>query len=229
MMKMANLKIQARASMGRSKRAFTLTELMIALSIFASVSSAATFLLATTAHTQSVVRESTSSESEVELAMERIVGNVRSANAVSATSSTLQVTSPPNPLISNNTFTITYEFTGGNLLETYVNNGNGQVYTSTALVHGVNQFVISPLGANNKAFQITLTTDTTTRFFVGGICKPREERGGRNCTSRMSGGCSPVWGVRNGHFWICGILGGTQAGAGESMNYRLCLHNRPRI
>jgi prepilin-type N-terminal cleavage/methylation domain-containing protein len=151
---------------GRRGRGFTLTELMIALSIFASVSSAATFLLATTAHTQSVVRESTSSESEVELAMERMVGNVRSANVVTASASSLQITSPPNALISNNTFTITYEFTGGNLLETYVNNGNGQVYTTTALVHGVNQFIVAPVGGNNKAFQITLTTNAAARFFV---------------------------------------------------------------
>ena len=150
----------------RRRHAFTLTELMIALSIFAGVSAAATFLLATTAHTQSFVRESASDASEVELAVERIVGNVRSATSLTSTSTSLHITSPPSALVAGDTFTITYEFSNGNLLETYTTNSNGQIYSTTALVHGASQFLVTPLGGNTKAVQITLITESTSRYFV---------------------------------------------------------------
>jgi prepilin-type N-terminal cleavage/methylation domain-containing protein len=150
---------------GRSWRraAFTLTELMVALSIFSVASSAGTFLLVSAANTQRYVRASATEGSEVEFAMERMVENIRSANGVTLMGTgTIVITSPPSALASNHTFTITYTFAGGVLTETYVDNSNGQTFSSTALVHNVNQFSVWSQSAG-KAFHVVLDVGTTAR------------------------------------------------------------------
>ncbi|HUO10105.1 MAG TPA: prepilin-type N-terminal cleavage/methylation domain-containing protein [Phycisphaerae bacterium] len=152
----------------RSRRAFTFVELMASLIIFAVVSTAGTYLLASAAKSQEYVKGGANAESEVEFAIQRITENIRDATALSYTSTSLTITSPPSPLISNNTFGISYSLVGTNLIESYTNNGNSSSYSSGTIVHNVvtSGFSIAPLSGNNKAFQITISAGTNSTAVI---------------------------------------------------------------
>ncbi len=142
---------------------FTLAELMASLIIFALVATAGTYLVGALSNTQQYVQSGTTSDSEAAFATERITENIRAATAVSFTSSSLTITSPPSALIGGGTFTISYSVLGTSLLETCVNNTNNQTYSAGILVHNVSQFAVAQLAANPKAFQIVLNAGTTMK------------------------------------------------------------------
>ncbi len=144
----------------RPRRGFTFVELMASLIIFALVATASTYLLATSAKTQSYVTGDATSESEVEFSIQRITENIRAATAVTVGTSSLTIVSPPSTRISNNTFTIVYSLVGSNLIESYTNNSNNSSYSSGTIAHNVSAFTPSTLTANPKAFQIILTAGT---------------------------------------------------------------------
>ncbi|MGN6366793.1 MAG: PulJ/GspJ family protein [Phycisphaerae bacterium] len=154
----------------RSRRAFTFVELMCSLIIFSLVATAGTYLLATSARTQSYVAGDAAVESEVEFSIQRITENIRAATSVAAGSSSLSITSPPSPRINNNTFAISYSLLGSNLIESYTNNATNASYSSGIIAHNVQSFTVIALPANNNAFQITLTagspSTTVSRTFV---------------------------------------------------------------
>jgi prepilin-type N-terminal cleavage/methylation domain-containing protein len=140
---------------------FTLAELMAALIIFALVSMAGTYLMAALGNTRQYVQSGTTSDSEVAFATQRITENIRAATAVSFSASSLTITSPPSALISGGTFTITYSVAGTTLVEICTNNTSNQTYSSGVLVHNVQQFSVTQVPANTKAFQIVLGAGTT--------------------------------------------------------------------
>jgi prepilin-type N-terminal cleavage/methylation domain-containing protein len=152
---------------------FTLAELMVAMMIFVLVAMAGAYLIAALARTQNYVEGNVASTSQVEFAVQRIIENIRSANAMSTSGSsttTITITSPPSPLISDATFTITYTGSaGGNLTETYVNNTTHATYSSGVLVDNVTQFTIAPVSGVPDAYQITLNAGSVApiqRTFV---------------------------------------------------------------
>ena len=154
----------------RSRRAFTFVELMASLIIFALVGTAGTYLLATSAKTQSYVNNDATSESEVEFSIQRITENIRAATAVTAGTTSITITSPPSTRINNATFTIVYTLVGTNLYENYTNNSNNGSYSSGIIAHNVTTFTPTPLAANPDAFQIILIagtpSTTVSRTFV---------------------------------------------------------------
>jgi len=143
------------------RRGFTLTELMASLLIFAMVSTAATYLMGALSNTQQYAQNGATTDSEMAFACQRITENIRAANVVTIAASSITITSPPSPLISGGTFTITYSLVGSNLYEIYFNNSNSQTYSSGVLVHNVSQFTVSQLAGNSKAFQVILNAGTT--------------------------------------------------------------------
>jgi prepilin-type N-terminal cleavage/methylation domain-containing protein len=148
---------------------FTLAELMASLIIVSLIATAATYLLAATCQTQQYVQNDATTDSQVDFARQRITENIRAATAVAITSSSITITSPPSPLISGGTFTITYSLLGSSLTEIYVNNTNSTTYTSSIIVTNVGQFSVAALVANPKAFQVTLSVGSVApiqRTFV---------------------------------------------------------------
>jgi prepilin-type N-terminal cleavage/methylation domain-containing protein len=137
----------------RSPRAFTLAEIMCSLMIFAMVASAGTYMVGAVNTNETFFRAGTSSQSEIEFAMGRIVENVRAATAVSSPTSTTAADKLKLTNISG--ATVTYQIdTNGNLTETV-----GTAAAST-LVHGATLSVQESSG-NAKAFTITLSAGTS--------------------------------------------------------------------
>ena len=153
-----------------NRRGFTFVELMVSLMIFSLVATAGTYLLATSAKTQSYVAGGATSESEVEFTIQRITENVRAATAVIPGNSSLTITSPPSSRISGDTFTIVYSVLGSNLIESYTDVTTHAVYSSGIIAHNVSTFTPTALPANPKAFQVIFSagtpSTTVTRTFV---------------------------------------------------------------
>ena len=153
----------------RNRRAFTFVELMASLIIFSLVATAGTYLLATSAKTQSYVQGGANTESEIEFAIQRITENIRAATAVTPGTSSVTITSPPSPRVSGNpTFTITYNLVNSNLIEIYTNNANNSSYSNGTIAHNVTAF--TPVSLSSNTFRVTLTAGAAntsiTRVFV---------------------------------------------------------------
>jgi prepilin-type N-terminal cleavage/methylation domain-containing protein len=144
---MKNYSIQFR----KQRQGFTLAEIMCSLMIFAMVATAGTYMAGAMNTSEGFFRAGTTSQSEVEFAMGRMVENVRAATAVTSPASTTSVNTLTLSNISGST--VSYQVnSSGNLTETIGS-------TTNTLVHGAT-FSVKETTGNAKAFTITLSAGT---------------------------------------------------------------------
>jgi prepilin-type N-terminal cleavage/methylation domain-containing protein len=103
-------------------RAFTLVELLAALTIMSVLSVAIVALLIGAARTNAYVKTESDSVAHAEMALRRILHNLRTASTITQppaaeTSSTLTLATQPDSANSNATYTVTYALQGNRLTE----------------------------------------------------------------------------------------------------------------
>lgn len=140
------------------RRGFTLVELMISLIIFALVASAAGSLLYSTLNTNTYVSSATGAASQVDLAMDRMIENLRSASWAQAYSpNQLYLKTENDPNNNNQPDTLEYSLnSSAQLTET------NTLYGSTPLV----------LASNVQTFSVTLLKTGPTLYRITLVLKP---------------------------------------------------------
>ncbi len=135
----------------------TMVELMVSLMILSIVSTAAVYLMTGSMNAYRYVRTSANTTSAVELAIRRIIHNVRTASALTTpttgtATSTLTTVTQPDTSNGNATYTVTYTLTGGNLTE------NDTRYGTNTLVSNVTAFTVTLVNTTTpKMVQISIT------------------------------------------------------------------------
>ncbi len=141
---------------GRPRRAgaFTLVELMLSLVIFALVASAAGSLMYSTLNTNNYVASATGAASQADLAMDRMIENLRSASWAQAPApNQLYLKTENDPNNNNQPDTLEYSVnSGGQLTETNTLYGS----TPLALANNVQTFAVTLLQTNPTLYRISL-------------------------------------------------------------------------
>lgn len=138
-------------------RGFTLVELMVTLIIFAMMATAIGAMQYSTFQTQTYVTNNISSESELSLAMDRVVENLRSAAwAGIPASGQLDITTLADPNNGNQPDTIGYEVNGNNQF-TETNTAYGSEPEAMPLVNYVSAFTVTKTQTNPSMFLVTIT------------------------------------------------------------------------
>ena len=140
----------------------TLVELLVGLTVVALLSAAVAVLLAGAGNTNQYLISETDALSQVENAYRRILHNVRAASAISAPASatpstTLTLSTQPDPSYGNVAATVTYAITSGNLTETDSRYGN----TPTVLVTGVTTFQVTRVSTSPLQFNVQIISGTS--------------------------------------------------------------------
>ncbi len=139
------------------RRGMTMVELLTSLVIVSVLSLAVFALLGAALNTDRYMRTSTNTTTSVELAIRRMLHNVRTASSLTTpttgtATSTLTTVTQPDPNNSNATYTVTYTLSGGNLTE------NDTRYGTNTLLSNVTAFNVTLVNtATPKMVQITLT------------------------------------------------------------------------
>lgn len=132
----------ARGAGRRPRRAMSLVEMLIALAIFAVISTAVMAMITGASNTYFYVNNTTNAVSQIESAARRITHNLRTAASVSAPSGTtassaLTLVTQNDPNNGNAPYTVTYTLSNGSLVETDTR------YGTNTLVTGVQTFSIT--------------------------------------------------------------------------------------
>jgi prepilin-type N-terminal cleavage/methylation domain-containing protein len=144
----------------RPRRAFTLIELLLAITIMAIVSTAVVTLLFGASNTDHFLFACNTAQSETDLAMHRIVNNIRTAqsgsvglgtNTFSTLSPTDAVDGYPSGSIVSYTLVADPSNAGQNILQE-----NDQRYGTNTLVHNVTTFGVSTVSGVTGLYQVDL-------------------------------------------------------------------------
>jgi len=144
-------------------RAYTLAELMVSLSIFSVASTAITSLIFASYNVNTQVQGESSATSSAEIALRRIMEEMRSGTSVSFTnaSSGLYVQTPADS--GGSTYIYIYYVTGNVLHEKIeVASSQAQIQDS-AIVSNVGSFNVTRLnsGSAPQSYQVDLTLNST--------------------------------------------------------------------
>ncbi len=144
-----------------ARRAVTLVELLVALTVVAVLSAAVSVMLVGAGNTHRYVNSEADAMSNVENAFRRMLHNVRTASAMPAPSggtltNTLTVQTQPDPAYGNVPATVTYAVSNGNLVET-----DSRYAGSSILVPNVSAFTIQRTGASPTQLNISITSGST--------------------------------------------------------------------
>ena len=132
------------ANIVRSRRAFTLVELLVALVVISIMSVAVFGMLAGAAKTSLYVTSGTDTVSQVETAYRRILHNLRACSSISApltqqtAAATLTLKTQPDVSNSNTMYDVSYTVSSGSLMET-----DSRYPSANALVAGVTAFTVT--------------------------------------------------------------------------------------
>jgi type II secretory pathway pseudopilin PulG len=147
----------------RKRAAYTLTELMLALSIFGFTSTAMSSLMFASYNMNRHVKGMGDASSAAELAIRRMVEVTRSATDVSyvSPSSGLYIQTPPDS--SDLSYIFIYYISNGELREKIQTAGTLTLIQDTALVSNVNSFTVTQLnpGSFPKSYQIDVVLNAT--------------------------------------------------------------------
>ena len=153
--------------------ALTLVELVVAKALIVSAISIAAFTLLDGAlNANRYIRTSTNTTSTVELAIRRILHNVRTASALTTpttgtATSTLTTVTQPDASNGNATYTVTYTLTSGNLTE------NDTRYGTNTLLSNVTAFTVTLVNtATPKMVTISITATVTDSQTQGSQAAP---------------------------------------------------------
>jgi prepilin-type N-terminal cleavage/methylation domain-containing protein len=153
----------------KSRRAMTLVELLIALTIMAIMFTAVAALIYGTMNTDRFMRTQSQAISEVELATRRIMYNLRSCSIITTptdtnATNTITILTQPDPTNGNLAYTVTYALAGNNITETDTR------YGTNTLVHNASTFSVARLSLiSPESILVTITLPTTpaiTRTFT---------------------------------------------------------------
>jgi prepilin-type N-terminal cleavage/methylation domain-containing protein len=144
-------------------RGYTLTELMISLSIFAFASTAMSSLMFATYNTNRHVKGTTDATSQAEIAMRRIIEVTRSASDLQYTNAStgLFVQTPPDS--SNLSYIFIYYTSNGQLREKIQTAGSLTLIQDTAIVDAINTFTVTRMNAGSfpESYRVDLVLETT--------------------------------------------------------------------
>jgi prepilin-type N-terminal cleavage/methylation domain-containing protein len=146
---------------------FTFVELMTALVIFAMLATAACILLFGALNTNRHVQSLTTAESEIELAMRRMVNNIHEAQtgSIAVGTSTLTLLTQDDPAHGySNGASVIYSLQADSsnagqqdLME------NDQRYGTNTLVHNVTTFNIALVSGSTALYQVDLVVGTKVK------------------------------------------------------------------
>ena len=144
-----------------TRRAVTLVELVLALTIVAIVSTAVAVMLAGAGKTHQYVNTGTDTMARVEHAYRRMMHNIRTSSSMSNptdatlhTPGTLTVVTQPDTGYAGGA-TVTYSVSNGNLVE------NDQRYGTNTLLTNVSSFSVQRISTSPTQLSITITSGTT--------------------------------------------------------------------
>ena len=161
----------------RYRRAMTLVELLMALSIMGVVSTAVFSMIHAAGNVSSVVTTSIGNDTELQTAIERMVQEGRTCVTLTAPTSTtagttLSFVSQPDATNGNQSYDISYTLSGTNLQETqYLHNTTTARFAvaTTTIIHNVQSFSVALKSAGTpQVAVVTLTVGTqppATRTF----------------------------------------------------------------
>jgi prepilin-type N-terminal cleavage/methylation domain-containing protein len=141
----------------RRATAMTLVEMLVALVIVSILSTAVFAMLGGALNADRYMRTSINTTSSMELAVRRILHNVRTASALTTptngtATSTLTTVTQADPNNSNATYTVTYTLSNGQLTETDTR------YGTNVLLKNVTAFTVTLVNTTTPVMaQITIT------------------------------------------------------------------------
>jgi prepilin-type N-terminal cleavage/methylation domain-containing protein len=144
----------------RMRRAFTLIETILALTIFAMISLSVCILIVAAMNTDRVLRSTNTAQSEMEFAIGRISNNIRECQTGSLTVGTSTLSTLTQADVANgysSGATVSYSLqadpnaAGQNMLME-----NDQRYGNNALVHNVKTFSVAAVSGVDGLYQIDL-------------------------------------------------------------------------
>jgi type II secretory pathway pseudopilin PulG len=160
---MTNGKTQSTYRRHRRRFAYTLTELMLSLSIFGFASTAMSSLMFASYNMNRHVKGMAEASSSAEITMRRIIEVTRSASDASYTPSTrsLYVQTPPDS--SNLSYIFIYYVSGGQLREKIETAGTLTLIQDNILVDNVNSFNVTQTnpGSFPRCYQVDLVLNAS--------------------------------------------------------------------
>ena len=150
-------------SPSNSRRAFSLVEVILALTILSIVSVAVAVMLAGAGKAHQYVNTETDAMSQVETAYRRILHNLRTAQSMSTPSDGTLHSPGTLTLTTQNDATdgyasgatVTYSVSSGNLIE------NDQRWGTNTILTGVSTFSVQRVATSPTQVSITITSGTT--------------------------------------------------------------------
>jgi len=147
---------------GRTRRAFTFLELMLALTIIAMLGSAVSFLIVGSMNADRFLRSTNSTQAELELAVDRISNNIREAQSgsISVGTGTLGTLTQADigngyPLGATVSYTLA---TDPNNATQMVLMENDQRYGNNILLHNVTTFTVAQVAGVAGLYQVDLVS-----------------------------------------------------------------------
>ena len=146
-----------------ARRAFSLLEVILALTILSIVSTAVATMLAGAGEAHQYVNKETEAMSQVETAYRRILHNLRTAQALTTPSDGTLHTPGTITLTTQNDSangyasgaTVTYSVSNGNLVET------DQRYGTNTIVPNISVFSVQRIATSPTRISVTITSGTT--------------------------------------------------------------------
>ncbi|HEY4330348.1 MAG TPA: prepilin-type N-terminal cleavage/methylation domain-containing protein [Phycisphaerae bacterium] len=147
------------ASPASPRRAFTLLELLLALTVTATISTAVCALIVATMSSDRFLRSTNAAQSEIELAVDRISNNIREAQSGSiivgtSTLSTLTQPDQPNNYAAGATVAYSLQTDATTGQKTLMENDHR--YGNNALLHNVTTFTVTRVAGISSLYQIDL-------------------------------------------------------------------------
>jgi prepilin-type N-terminal cleavage/methylation domain-containing protein len=150
-----------------ARRAFTLIELILAMSILAIVGTAVVGLLFGASNTDRFLRSCSTAQSETDLALRRIINNIRTAQSGSivvgtSTLSTLSAPDPADNYPSGATVSYALATDPANSSQNVLQETD-QRYGTNTLVHNVTTFSVTAVSGVSSLYQVDLVVGSPSQ------------------------------------------------------------------